>query len=141
MFGKKESDMAKSNGNSTIGGLNSINSLAKGTVVEGSIKTESDFRIDGVLNGDVHCNGKLIIGPTGVIEGKIHCSNAVVEGKVKGILTVKELLFLSETANVSGDVKTGKLNIDPGAIFNCNCETGGQVLAEGFSKPKIEKVG
>ncbi len=142
MFGKKENDMAKNNGNSTVsGGLGSINSLAKGTVISGSVSTESDIRIDGVLNGDVDCKGKVIVGPSGVIEGTINCVNAVVEGKVKGILTVKELLVLTETAHVACDLKTGKLKIDPGAVFNGKSEMGGQTLAEGFSKPKFEKVG
>jgi cytoskeletal protein CcmA (bactofilin family) len=141
MFGKKENDMAKNNGNSAVGGLNSINSLSKGTSIQGSIKTENDIRIDGVLNGDVECNGKLIIGPSGVIEGKANCTNAVIEGKIQGIITVKELLHVKDSAVIEGDIYTDKLIIDNNARFNGKCQMGGQVIAEGFSKPKIEKVG
>ncbi len=142
MFGKKDNDMAKNNGNTPVGGgLNSINSLAKGTEIVGSIKTESDIRIDGVLNGDIDCNGKLIVGPSGVLEGKINCVNAVIEGNVKGVLHIKEQLHVMETANINGEIFTDKLIVQPGAIFNVKCQMDGQVLAGGFSKPKVEKVG
>jgi len=139
MFGKKEKEMAKNNGTAQAGGLNSINSLAKGTRIEGSVKTESDIRIDGHLNGDIDCKGKLIVGPTGVLDGKINCVNAVVEGTVKGNLTVKELLHVKETANINGEIVTDKLIVQAGAVFNVKCQMGGQVLA-GFNQ-KAEKVG
>lgn len=141
MFGKKEKDMAKNNGVSpATGGLNSINSLAKGTQIEGSVKTESDIRIDGTLNGDIECKGKLIVGPTGILDGTITCTNAVIEGTVKGSLTVKELLDVRETAKINGEIVTGKLSVQPNAIFNVRCQMAGQVLT-GFNQNKSEKVG
>ena len=133
--------MAKNNGSAPTGGLNSINSMAKGTVIEGSITTESDIRIDGFLKGDIDCKGKLIVGPSGVLEGNISCINGVIQGNVKGILTVKELLHVKDTANINGEIVTDKLIVDANAIFNVKCQMNGQVLAAGFSKHKVEKVG
>lgn len=137
MFGKKDNDMAKNNGNAPSGGMNSINSLSKGTVVEGSIKTESDIRIDGTLNGDIDCKGKLIVGPTGVLDGKITCINAVIEGTLKGILNVKEQLHVKETAKINGEIVTDKLIVQSGAIFNVKCQMDGQVLTAGINKQKV----
>jgi hypothetical protein len=45
MWGKKENEMAKQSNTAPIG-MGSINSLSKGTKVEGTINAESDIRID-----------------------------------------------------------------------------------------------
>ncbi len=106
-----------------------LNSLGTGTSIVGNIKTESDFRLDGTLEGDLDCNGKLILGPKGSIIGKVRCVNAVVEGVIKGSIIVKELLQVKETAEINGDIQTDKLMVQNGASFNVKCEMGGQIIA------------
>lgn len=100
---------------------NALNSLVKGTVVEGIITSENDIRVDGVIKGNLVCKAKVIIGPTGVIEGEVKCQNAMIEGKMSGKLRVDEQLTVKETAEVIGDVTTGKLQVQAGAIFNVTC--------------------
>ena len=102
----------------------SLNTLVKGTVVEGTVKSESDIRIDGVIKGSLNCNAKVIIGPSGFIEGEVKCANAVIEGKFEGSLQVSELLNVRENAKVSGDVRTNKLIVQSGAVFNVDCKMG-----------------
>ena len=102
----------------------SLNTLVKGTTVEGTIKAESDIRIDGVIKGSLFCKAKVIIGPTGFVEGEVKCVNAVIEGRFEGALQVSELLNVRETAEVSGDVVTNKLIVQSGAIFNVDCKMG-----------------
>lgn len=106
---------------------NSLNALVKGTVVEGTLRCDSDLRVDGTIKGKLTCKSKVIIGPTGVVDGEIRCENAVVEGEFKGKLTVSELLNIRETASVEGEVITNKLLVQSGAKFNVSCkmETGG----------------
>lgn len=96
----------------------SLNSLVEGTSVEGTIKSKSDIRIDGSIKGDLTCDAKVIIGPTGFIDGTIKCQNAVIEGRFMGILTVSELLNIRESANVSGEVSYGKLIVQSGAVID-----------------------
>jgi len=124
MFGTK-----KSGPNNTPSSLspNSINSLVKGTKVEGTIHADNDFRIDGQLKGSLNCKGKVIIGSTGVVSGDITCQNAVVDGSFDGNLKVNELLAVKETAKVTGDVTAGTVNVDAGAVFNVTCNTGASV--------------
>ncbi len=105
-------------------GGHSLNSIVKGTAIEGTIKANSDIRVDGTIKGKLYCDSKVIIGPTGRVEGEVRCQNAVIEGKFEGVLEVKELLNIRETATVDGDVTTGKLIIQPGGIFNVTCKMG-----------------
>ena len=137
MWGKKENEMAKQNGSSTPSGLSSINSLSKGTNIEGTIFAESDIRVDGKVNGTLDCKGKLIVGPTGVVEGTITCVNAVIEGVIKGNLTVAELLHVKESATINGEIVTDKLIVQAGAVFNVKCQMGGQVLSGFKNKEKV----
>jgi len=53
--------------------------------------------------------------------------NADIEGEVKGKLEVAELLVLKATAVINGDIVTGKLVVEPGAIFNGSCKMGATI--------------
>ena len=104
-----------------------LNAFVKGTTVEGTVRCESDLRIDGTIKGKLSCTSKVIIGPTGVVEGEIRCQNAVIEGRFKGTMHVSELLHVKETAELDGDITTVKLLVQSGAKFNavCKMDTGG----------------
>ena len=102
----------------------SLNSLVAGTTVEGTVHSESDIRIDGMIKGTLLCKAKVIIGPSGFVQGEIRCENAVVEGKFEGEIYVNQLLNIRENANIKGKVQTNKLIVQSGAIFNVNCQMG-----------------
>lgn len=126
MFGNnKAAEDPKKSVNALPSGT-TLNALAKGTVVEGSVRCDSDLRVDGTIKGKLICKAKVIIGPTGTVEGEIQCQNAVIEGRFKGILSVSELLNVRETAEVDGEITTNKLLVQSGARFNvaCKMETG-----------------
>lgn len=119
MFGsKKNKEVSSNNELSSNSKSLSLNTLVKGTVIEGDIKAESDIRVDGTIKGTLECAAKVIIGPTGSVEGEINCLNAVIEGKFDGILSVKEVLSLKETAVINGDASYDKLVVQQGAVIN-----------------------
>jgi cytoskeletal protein CcmA (bactofilin family) len=125
MFGsskKKTEETANSGSRPTLpSGDNALNSLVRGTVTEGNVIAENDIRVDGVIKGNLRCAARVIIGPSGFVDGEINCQNAMIEGKFNGILRVTELLNVKETADITGDVTTGKLTISAGAMFNVTC--------------------
>ena len=125
MFGSKKRKTEAANKKSMMpNSTNSLNSLVKGTRVEGIVSSESDIRIDGIIVGTLTCKAKVIIGPSGTVEGDVKCENAVIEGTFKGNLHVTELLTVKETAQVHGDVNTNKLLVQSGATFNVSCRMG-----------------
>lgn len=105
----------------------SINIINEGTVIKGEISSEGDIRIDGVLNGNIDAKGRLVIGPKGKIEGKIVCNTIEIAGFVKGIVTVSDIMSLKSSAQVNGEIYVGKLQVEPGAVFNGTCSMGGAV--------------
>jgi cytoskeletal protein CcmA (bactofilin family) len=121
---KKEASKSKTASIMPAAASHSLNSLVQGARVEGSVRSESDIRVDGAIKGKLICDAKVIIGPTGQIDGEIKCKNAVIEGKFEGLLVVEELLNVRESATINGEVSASKLIVQSGAIFNVNCTMG-----------------
>ncbi|MEE9374305.1 MAG: polymer-forming cytoskeletal protein [Saprospiraceae bacterium] len=121
MFSSKE----KNNSSSSNSGFSaSVNSIGEGTLVEGTINADSDIRIDGEIQGNLSCKGKLILGERGKIVGDIECTNALIEGEIRGKIVVKEHLHVKDSAIIDGDIFTDKLDVDSGAVFNVSCKMG-----------------
>ncbi len=95
--------------------------IDKNTALKGSLKAQTDIRIDGTLEGDVNTSGKVILGKEAHVNGKVLCANADIEGTFKGELTVSGILTLKTGSNVEGEVQVQKLIVESGAIFNANC--------------------
>lgn len=98
-----------------------INLIAKGTRITGDIVSDGDLRIDGEISGNLETKGRLVIGASGRIDGEIRCKSSEISGTHKGKLFVNELLSLKASSNVSGEIVTGKLSIEPGAYFAGTC--------------------
>jgi cytoskeletal protein CcmA (bactofilin family) len=110
--------MAKTNGTEN----GTVNLIGTGTIIQGDVKSDGDFRIDGTLIGSIESKGKIVVGTTGSIEGEVKCKNADVSGKMSANIFVSQLLSLKATSSFSGEVKTGKLAIEPGAKFTGTCQ-------------------
>jgi cytoskeletal protein CcmA (bactofilin family) len=98
-----------------------VNRICEGTEIKGSVKSSTDFRIDGKIEGNIQCEGKIIIGEKGYIKGEIVSKNMEVSGKVEGTISIEGLLSFKSTAVVEGEITTSKLIIEVGAVFNGNC--------------------
>jgi cytoskeletal protein CcmA (bactofilin family) len=101
-----------------------INMIGIGTTIEGTISSNENIRFDGILIGNLITKGKVFIGQSGKVTGEIKCRNCEVEGLIEGKINVEEILSLRAMSKVYGDIRTGKLAIEPGAIFTGKCDMG-----------------
>jgi len=113
------------------------NTIAKTTKIVGEISSEGDFRIDGMVEGNVLVKGRVIVGKEAVVKGLIDCTNADIEGGVSGNLMVSNLLTLKASAIINGDVIVGKLAVEPGAVFNATCSMKGIIKELNQDEAKI----
>ena len=100
---------------------NAISRICQGTEIVGNVITPGDIRIDGLLDGNINTQGRIVIGATGKIFGKIICRNIDIWGGFEGKLSVGETLLLKESGTITGEIATTKLIVEPGAIFNGSC--------------------
>lgn len=106
---------------------NSSNTIGKGTFLEGNIETYGNIRIEGKVRGDIKSKSKVALGHSSHVDGNIIAQNADIEGEVKGCIEISELLVLKSTAIINGDIATGKMVVEPGAVFNGSCKMGAPV--------------
>ena len=100
---------------------NNLNIIGSGTSIVGNIVSQGDVRVDGILEGNLTTQSKIVIGATGKIVGEIKCKDCEVSGSVRGKIKVENLLMLRATATVEGEIRTSKLAIELDAVFTGTC--------------------
>ena len=106
-----------------------FNALTAGSKIVGNITADSDFRIDGQIEGDLNCSGKVVIGEAGRVKGTIVCQQAEILGLMEGKINCHQQLSLRSNGKINGDVHTKTLIVEPGALFNGSCSMGGEKAA------------
>ena len=100
------------------------NAITAESKIIGTIVANNDSRIDGTVEGDIQCRGKVVIGEKGFVHGNIQCTNAEVQGRIEGKVEALQTLALRASANIQGDVITQSLIVEPNAIFCGTCQMG-----------------
>ena len=88
---------------------NSSNIIGKGTIVNGSIETFGNIRVEGKVIGDIKTKSKAAFGHSSQVDGSVLAQNAEVAGYIAGTIEVTEQLVLKATATIDGDIITNKL--------------------------------
>ncbi|MDZ7267922.1 MAG: polymer-forming cytoskeletal protein [candidate division KSB1 bacterium] len=101
------------------GELNTI--IGRGSVFEGTLTVQSSLRVDGKVVGNVQVSDALIVGKEGEIEGEVRVRNAIIGGRVRNRILASGKVVLEAKSVVHGEVKTSRLVIDEGAIFEGRC--------------------
>jgi len=121
--------------NERISELSTI--LGKGSIFKGNLNVEHTLRVDGKFTGDITTTDSLIVGKDGEVNGNVKAKTLVVGGKVGGTAEVKEIITLESKSEFRGEIKTTKLVIDEGAIFDGRCSMKGGTISE---KPPVVDV-
>lgn len=118
---------------------NSSNIIGKGTIVNGSIETFGNIRVEGKVIGDIKTKSKAAFGGSSQVDGSVLAQNAEVAGHIKGTIEITELLVLKSTASIDGDIITNKLLVESGATFNGKCKMGVKSKEIKIGKPEGEE--
>ena len=137
MFGKKKNEddseklMKVSADNLTM--------ITIGTIVKGIITIAGGLHLEGTLEGDIICKGKVVIGPQGKVKGNVNCDTAVLYGLLQGDIRAMNELYMKSGCMVKGDVYTRKLEIEPNAGFDGVCNTTGMNVPVKARTPKWKR--
>jgi cytoskeletal protein CcmA (bactofilin family) len=97
--------------------------LGKETIFIGKLRFSQSLKIDGNFEGEIDATGFLMIAEGAVVKArKIRASSIVIGGEVRGDLEAADKLEMLPTAKVHGNVRTSKLRIADGVIFEGKCE-------------------
>ncbi len=92
--------------------------IGAGVRLKGTLLSDSDIVIDGKLDGEIKAAGNVTVGVNAVIRADIKGTNVSVAGHVKGNIEASGETQITETGKVTGNITTGTLAIEAGAIFS-----------------------
>ena len=87
------------------------NLIIAGTRITGDILSDNNILIEGEINGNIDCKGKVTIGDSGKVKGNISCFTSEIFGTIEGEIKVEDVLNLRDTSRIYGNIFTTKLKI------------------------------
>ena len=118
-FGSDKNVGIGSSGGSTSPGASS-SYLGKTLKIKGEISSDEYLTIEGEVTGNINITKTLVIGKDGYVDGEITAEVVKIDGKAKGSITASDKLEISSRGNFHGDIKSEKLVIAEGAVFQGN---------------------
>ncbi len=96
--------------------------LGKETSFNGKLCFRESLKIDGKFEGDIESSGFLYIENGAFVMADIKVGSIVIGGIVRGNIEASEKLEMLSTGQVFGNIRTAKLNIADGVVFEGKCE-------------------
>ena len=96
--------------------------LGSETSFSGTMRFQKSLKIDGRFQGKITSPGFLFVEAGAEIDADVEVSSVVIGGTVRGNIVAADRLELLPTARLYGDVRTAKLKIADGVVFEGKCE-------------------
>lgn len=104
--------------------------VGKDVAFKGVITYSGTVRIDGALEGEIHTDGGLLVGPEAVIKAKVTAGAVVCHGRITGDIEATSQIVLCAPAVVDGSLTTPVLSMEEGVVFNGTLEMKPQAKVE-----------
>jgi len=96
--------------------------LSETTIFKGVLKFNSSLKIEGVFRGKIISKGHLVIDEGAKIFANIKAQSVIIAGEVHGNVEAYDRLELLSTGKLYGNIKTQKLRMADGVVFDGTCE-------------------
>ncbi|XDD45706.1 polymer-forming cytoskeletal protein [Leptospira sp. WS39.C2] len=96
--------------------------LGKETAFSGTLAFKKPLQISGDFTGEIISDGYLVISEGARVKANIKAGTVVVGGTIIGNVTATQRLEMLSTGKVQGNIRTAKLQIADGVVFDGNCE-------------------
>jgi cytoskeletal protein CcmA (bactofilin family) len=91
--------------------------LDRHTTVEGTLRSAKDLRIEGRVEGEIVCDGKLTVAEGAVVQARIEAAEVLISGNVQGDVHSHGGLKLLPTAVIRGSSTAARITIEDGATY------------------------
>lgn len=97
--------------------------IGQGMTIKGSLHSENDVFLDGEIEGDLDVeNCRLMIGPHGKVVANVRAREVDIQGIMTGNVESTERTSIRASGQLIGDVRTGGIVIESGAMFKGKLE-------------------
>lgn len=90
--------------------------LAKDDVLSGKLVLKGSGQVLGNFNGQIECDGDLVVGPDAHVEADIKGARITVSGLVRGNIVASNRLKITSTGRLEGDATVGALVVQEGGV-------------------------
>ena len=92
------------------------------TSFNGVLKFNSSLKIEGKFKGKIISKGHLIIAANAKVRANVKAHSIVIAGEIRGDVEAFERLEMLSSGKLYGNIKTKKLKMADGVIFEGSCE-------------------
>jgi putative membrane protein len=96
--------------------VHGVSTISMETTITGTIESNSLFKMDGVLNGDIKGNKLVHIGKTGIVKGNVTAENVIVDGEVSGEIAATKV-EIGSTGKAYATITSALFVIQEGGVF------------------------
>jgi cytoskeletal protein CcmA (bactofilin family) len=95
-----------------------ISIIGPGMNVIGECQTDGTIRIEGRVQGTVRAGKAVVVGRDGAVDGDVITQDAVISGRIAGMLVAESRLELQATCRIEGEVRARRMQLEEGAVLN-----------------------
>ncbi len=93
---------------------------------QGTLTAKGSLRVEGRVEGSIVDAQTVVIGETGKVKGDISGETIIVSGEIKGNITGSNFVELLSKSKIQGDIKTPRILVEEGAVFDGQCLMSGR---------------
>lgn len=111
----------------------SVSVIGPTLIFKGELSANEDLVIEGRIEGTIaHQDKNLTVGKNGRVKADIHAQTVEIQGEVNGDIRGEELVKLTSTAVVNGNIFCARICMEDGACFS------GSIHMERRTEPKVK---
>ncbi len=96
--------------------------FSKDTEFNGELSFKKSLQINGNFEGEIVSGGFLVVGEGAVVKANIKAKTVIIIGTVHGNIEATTRLEIHATGKLYGNIRTAKLQIADGVVFEGKCE-------------------
>ena len=96
--------------------------VGQGTEIKGNLNIKGSIYVDGRVEGNIATDDGIMLGEAGSVKGNLAARNIIIGGRVHGHVVASERVELLSTSVVDGDIRSPRLLIAEGSVFEGSCE-------------------
>ena len=104
--------------------------IGNNTSFKGTIVSEGSITVEGSVKGTIECKETAVVQDGGYLKGALRAEDAFVAGHVDGNITARNVVEITSSGKVKGDIDSSSLTIAQGVVFDGNCHMSGNAGGE-----------
>lgn len=103
-------------------GASTATRIGKDARLKGTLRFKSSLRFSGYLEGVVESSGYFYVDKGAVVKADVYAQDLVLAGEIHGNIHVTGGVDLLQGSRIYGNIKSSRLRIADGVVFEGKCE-------------------